>query len=255
MLIAGRRVSSPEKQIVLERAIEAQDRPRAPAALLGFLALSAAAHAALIIALPDFPLDRPPPAVTVLEVVLVQSEPEPPRPLPVAEARAEPARVVTPKAAKPRPVPKPVPASRPAEAALPVLTLPEPAPAPDLVAPAAAERPKETAPREISPPTRVAVAVPTPPSFSASYLQNPAPRYPLAARRAGEQGTVTLKVLVTSEGLPQRVEVERTSGSTRLDTAALEAVRRWRFLPARRGDSAIESWVLVPVVFRLEDPS
>jgi protein TonB len=66
---------------------------------------------------------------------------------------------------------------------------------------------------------------------------------------------VTLKVLVGMDGLPQRVEVEKTSGSSRLDSAALDAVRRWRFVPARRGSSAIESWVLVPVVFRLENPS
>jgi protein TonB len=104
-------------------------------------------------------------------------------------------------------------------------------------------------------PARVAVAAPKPARFSASYLQNPAPRYPLAARRAGEQGTVTLKVLVSIEGLPRRVEIEKTSGSSRLDTAARDAVGRWRFNPARRGNAPIESWVLVPVVFRLEEPS
>lgn len=109
--------------------------------------------------------------------------------------------------------------------------------------------PAEPAPRIAS------IAPPTPPSFSAEYLRNPAPRYPVAARRAGEQGTVTLKVLVGMDGMPQRVEVERTSGSPRLDSAALDAVRRWRFVPAHRGSTPIESWVLVPVVFRLENPS
>jgi protein TonB len=48
------------------------------------------------------------------------------------------------------------------------------------------------------------------------------------------------------------VELERSSGSTHLDTAALETVKGWRFNPARRGTEAVEGWVLVPIVFRLE---
>jgi protein TonB len=86
-------------------------------------------------------------------------------------------------------------------------------------------------------------------------LRNPAPRYPEAARRAGEQGTVTLRVLVTREGLPARVAVERSSGSSGLDRAAREAVKAWRFAPAAQGGERIESWMLVPVVFRLEAAS
>jgi protein TonB len=91
------------------------------------------------------------------------------------------------------------------------------------------------------------------PSFNAAYLRNPAPRYPLVARRNGEQGTVTLKVLVSRDGQPASVDIERTSGSPILDNAAREAVRSWRFTPARRGAQAVEAWVLVPIVFRLED--
>ena len=51
------------------------------------------------------------------------------------------------------------------------------------------------------------------------------------------------------------MEVEKSSGSAHLDAAALEAVRGWRFVPARLGADAIEAWVLVPIVFRLEGPS
>ena len=93
------------------------------------------------------------------------------------------------------------------------------------------------------------------PSFNAAYLSNPAPRYPLIARRNGEQGTVTLKVLVTREGMPASVSVDKTSGSAHLDSAALEAVRSWRFAPARQGTQPVEAWVLVPIVFRLEPVS
>jgi protein TonB len=110
-------------------------------------------------------------------------------------------------------------------------------------------------PRAAETRTEVASVAPTLPGFSAAYLRNPAPRYPVAARRAGEQGTVTLRVLVMRDGQPARVDVEKSSGSAHLDAAALEAVKVWRFVPARQGTDAIESWVLVPIVFRLESPS
>ncbi len=92
----------------------------------------------------------------------------------------------------------------------------------------------------------------TPPAFNAAYLRNPPPRYPLAARRSGVEGTVILRVLVAVEGTAMRVELDRSSGSAALDGAALEAVRDWQFVPARRGTQNIEGWVRVPVVFRLE---
>jgi protein TonB len=47
------------------------------------------------------------------------------------------------------------------------------------------------------------------------------------------------------------VEVENGSGSERLDKAALEAVRKWQFIPARRNNEAISAYVLVPVKFSL----
>jgi protein TonB len=51
------------------------------------------------------------------------------------------------------------------------------------------------------------------------------------------------------------VSEERTSGSGHLDSAALETVKTWRFVPARQGRESIEAWVLVPIVFRLEGTS
>lgn len=90
-----------------------------------------------------------------------------------------------------------------------------------------------------------------PPGFAAGSLDNPLPRYPSAARRRGIEGTVTLEVLVSPAGLPERVAIARSSGSGLLDEAAVEAVRRWRFRPARRGSEAVEGLVSVPVTFRL----
>ena len=59
----------------------------------------------------------------------------------------------------------------------------------------------------------------------------------------------------TREGSAARVELDKSSGSTHLDAAARETVKAWRFTPARRGGEAVESWMVVPVVFRLEGPS
>ena len=89
------------------------------------------------------------------------------------------------------------------------------------------------------------------PVFNAAYLDNPAPAYPVLSRRAGEQGHVLLRVLVNAAGRADEVQVRGSSGSTRLDEAACNTVRRWRFEPARRGEQAVPAWVLIPVSFSL----
>ena len=78
------------------------------------------------------------------------------------------------------------------------------------------------------------------------------PRYPPAARRQGAQGTTVLRVFVAVDGRVAEVSVERTAGHVELDEAAAEAVRRWRFEPARSGDTPVAMWVLLPVEFRLK---
>lgn len=90
-----------------------------------------------------------------------------------------------------------------------------------------------------------------PPKFGAAYLNNPAPKYPTSSRRAGEQGRVLLKVLVSEHGTPEEIELDTSSGSERLDQAAMEAVRKWSFIPAKRSNQPISAYVLVPVKFSL----
>ncbi len=89
--------------------------------------------------------------------------------------------------------------------------------------------------------------------FDADYLKNPAPPYPLQSRRLGEEGKVILRVFVTSAGSAQQVEVKTSSGSNRLDESARKTVHQWKFVPAKRGGVAVESWVLVPIIFKLEE--
>lgn len=92
----------------------------------------------------------------------------------------------------------------------------------------------------------------TPPSFAAAYLANPAPAYPSAAAELGESGTTLLRVHVDRDGLPEDVHIAHSSGSIRLDRAALNAVKRWRFIPAKRGQETINGIVLVPIHFELK---
>lgn len=82
-------------------------------------------------------------------------------------------------------------------------------------------------------------------------LNNPKPHYPFAARRQGIEGSVVLLVLVLADGSCGGVMVKQSSGYPVLDKAALETVRKWRFIPARRGAYAVETRVQVPVTFRL----
>ena len=101
-------------------------------------------------------------------------------------------------------------------------------------------------------PSQPAPAAITAARFNAAYLNNPEPKYPPLSRRLGEEGKVLLKVRVLPDGNPASVDLEKTSSFERLDEAAKQAVARWRFVPAKRGDEPIEASVIVPIVFRLD---
>jgi protein TonB len=92
-----------------------------------------------------------------------------------------------------------------------------------------------------------------PPRHHAAYLSNPPPAYPLAARRRGIEGTVLVRAEISAGGECQRAELKKTSGHEMLDNAALEAVKKWRFVPAKRGSQAVVAWVEVPITFKLEN--
>jgi protein TonB len=91
----------------------------------------------------------------------------------------------------------------------------------------------------------------TAPIGDAAYLRNPAPDYPQIAQDQGWQGRVLLRVHVLADGSPESVTVQTGSGRRVLDEAARDAVRNWRFVPARRGEQAVDGWVTVPIDFRL----
>jgi len=89
------------------------------------------------------------------------------------------------------------------------------------------------------------------PESPAAYGQTPLPTYPAAAREQGLEGLVVLNVEVLKSGRVGEVHVAVSSGARALDQAALEAVKRWTFAPARQGGRPVDSLVEVPVKFTL----
>lgn len=179
--------------------------------------------------LPTLPVAARPMAVRFV------SPAQPPAPAQPKSVTAPTVPVVAP----PKPVRQPRPAVTPARAAAaPVDAVAAPEPSAAAASVSVPAQPPE-------PPPIV------PARFDAAYLNNPKPTYPPAARRRGETGTVTLRVQVSEDGSAAQVELKVSSGSSSLDLAALEAVARWKFVPARQGDTPVRSWVLVPVGFSL----
>ncbi|QJD68243.1 energy transducer TonB [Xanthomonas campestris pv. badrii] len=112
--------------------------------------------------------------------------------------------------------------------------------------PAAADPVGETAPVATTPSSGPVEA------GQLQYLSSPAPSYPVAALRAGQQGTVMLRVLVGTDGRPAEVSVQTSSGHRALDLAARSQVlRSWRFQPAMQNGQAVQAYGLVPVSFSL----
>lgn len=171
------------------------------------------------------PEDTPPPEPTPRLESMVQP------PMPDLPPPAFPVQAPPPKPEPPKPAPKPAP--------------PKPQPAP------------QSAPQTATAPsTPAAPAVPAGPrTVSASqvgYLTPPRPVYPTRARRAGEKGSVTVRVFIDAAGRPAEVLLQASSGFPDLDQSAVSAVRAARFRPYSEGGAAQAVWVLVPINFVLQ---
>lgn len=79
------------------------------------------------------------------------------------------------------------------------------------------------------------------------------PVYPAASRRAGEEGTVTFRVLVDANGRGRDFQVAQSSGFPKLDQAAMDAIKRWKFAAAVKNGAAVEAYTTVRVTFRLDN--
>ncbi|CAG0992810.1 hypothetical protein MTYP_02375 [Methylophilaceae bacterium] len=247
-------ITMPAANDVINQPDGAASRAGGSSFSAGVLTLVIIAHALVLFGLlllnplENAEIQVPEPAAMMVSLV---SEPAPdpvpelveivpaPEPKPVVKKQKPVKKVVEPTPipeqaeAAPEPV---IPSSEPVAAAEPAPAVQaEPVPAPVVA--------KEEEP--------VVADIIEPPKFGAAYLHNPPPTYPPLSRRIGEEGRVMLRVLVTRNGDAAHVEIETGSGSSRLDKAALDAVKKWRFIPAKRNNQPISAYVIVPIQFTL----
>jgi protein TonB len=140
------------------------------------------------------------------------------------------------------PVPTPAATQTSAQAAAPAAT--------PVIATVAAQSSALTPAAE---PEMPAAALNTDADYKAASLNNPRPAYPLLAIRQGAQGQVLLLAEVLAEGRAGRIELEKSSGHALLDAAAMNAVRTWRFSPARKNGLLTVQTVRIPIHFNLKD--
>jgi protein TonB len=227
-----------------------QSRPRKSAARRRVVALTTAfaVHGVALGMLAFQPRPPAPPPEPIIEVSLIRAfstSAPPPTPAQAAPPPPPPERRVlnTPPLQTSPIVPPPPVAVEPTR----LISVSSTVAAPSSAAPAPTPGPPAPQGGEAGPSTV------TPPSFTAAYLNNPGPQYPMAARRKREQGVVNLRVLVSAVGAAEQVLLERSSGHPDLDAAAVDVVKkRWRFAPAKQGDQTVAAWVLVPIAFELK---
>jgi len=196
--------------------------------------------------------DASPAAEPAVSTPSAASAPIEPQAAPVAKAGTslivpDPPLVISAKHDKPKPeAPAPAETAK-LEAPKPEPVKVQPAPPP---APVPVTKPVATQVAMISPRAPAAEVI-VPPSYDRSKV--PQPKYPAQAFRNGDQGEVVLSVLVGADGKPKRVSVDRTSGSTLLDRAALDTVKQWQFVPGTRNGVPQEAARQVAIGFKLGD--
>jgi periplasmic protein TonB len=193
----------------------------------------------------------PPP--TIIGVMLAPPpvakplQPEPVAPKPLTKPVTQPTKPVAKPIEKttPKTTPKKTPTAKPKPRPLPKAEASEKA----ITAPVAEPSiPTKTEPHLPSTPS-----VPTiqPPSAQAQGLNNQPPVYPQLSRKKKEQGTVLLLLMVKADGTVGEVQITTSSGFSRLDQAAIQAVKRWNFQPAQQQGKSIDFWYELPLTFRL----
>jgi len=97
----------------------------------------------------------------------------------------------------------------------------------------------------------------TPPALTGStssrptIVSSPRPVYPRVARESGWEGTVIVRTLIDTNGVPNQVKIRKSCGHPRLDQAAQEAIKSWTFQPAKDGNIPITKWIDIPIKFDL----
>lgn len=231
------------------------------AGLLAVVAL----HGGVLYGLWSAQLIPPPSEAVTLFVNFIN--PPPPQPAPRATPVLVPSKSVKPlKPAKPAEPPKivePPKVVEPPKMDEPAMPLVKPthyhlaAEAPVISRSEVVEPLPPSAPVAAPPPPAPAAPMPVGPVTLASELavvcpDRTPPAYPLMARRLGETGTVVLRVELDETGRVSAAQILNSSGFSRLDAAALAAVKTWRCLPAQHGGEAVRAVATQPFNFTLE---
>ncbi|MCA0305648.1 MAG: energy transducer TonB [Proteobacteria bacterium] len=193
---------------------------------------------------------EPPPPVDLKPPDLATIVDPPPPDLPPPEFPMAKLDLPPPQEPPPPVIPKPVPKPEPKPVAKPQPKAPEPAkPVREQEAsPNSGPKPVEGVPRGAP---QAAAGPRTVSAAQLGYLVPPNPVYPARSRKAGEQGSVTVRVLVDAAGRPSQVLLQASSGHPALDEAAVSAVRAAQFRPYADGGTPQAVWVLVPINFVL----
>ncbi|SAL75379.1 TonB-like protein [Caballeronia arvi] len=223
--------------------------PRVIAACAAVVAI----HVALLgaaLTMRNEPLPRPIEAKSITAQLI--SETPQPAPQPVAVETPPP----------PKPVPQPVPKPQPKPKVKPKIE-PKPTPMPVTEAPSqiAAPAPEPTPPAPPQPAPPPAAPAIGKPSMDLAAPKNVAhlscniaqPDYPAMAKRRGETGTAVIRLTVGLSGKIENATLQKSSGSSRLDDAALDAVRGSACSPYKENGEAIRATATVPFVFSLND--
>tara|TARA_A100001015_G_scaffold268395_1_gene319215 strand:- start:383 stop:997 length:615 start_codon:yes stop_codon:yes gene_type:complete len=78
------------------------------------------------------------------------------------------------------------------------------------------------------------------------------PRYPEIAQEAGIEGVVVVQAFIDEKGRVKETLILKGVPNTGLDEAAMEAIRKTRFRPAKQRERAVGVWISIPVNFRLK---
>ncbi|MFA0919945.1 TonB protein [Pseudomonas coronafaciens pv. garcae] len=224
----------------------------------GSLLVVLAVHAIAIIVAVRWPAPQPvelPPAAMMVELAPVP-EPAPQPPVPEEQApMPEVAQAPKPEIVVPKKVEKPKPKPQPPK--------PQKKPEPPKEEPAA-EKPVDTPPTTAKPEKSAAPTPPAPPSPPSNALPNwqgdllghlsKYKKYPEDARRRGMQGVARLRFVVDADGNVLSYSIAASSGSSSLDRATMEMIRRAQPLPKPPkeilNNGTIE--ILAPFVYSLD---
>ena len=180
-------------------------------------------------AVPPPPPEPEPPPKPEPEPPPPEPQPEPPPPPP------EPEPVPPPPEPQPSPKPEPLP--------------PEPEPPPSPPEP----QPPPILPRDDHIAREPAPEAPKQAQIDAQPrpLKTIRPDYPVAARKRGVEGDVTLELNITEKGRVSAAKVVESSGHDDLDAAAVRAATKAQFVPAKAGKNAVSSIARITISFRL----